>query len=217
MTTDAPVDLVIWGASGHARVVIDAVRLDGRFRPVALLDDRPDGARPDELDGVPVIGGRECLAELRARGVSSLIVAFGKCEPRLAAADTALAAGFALATIVHPRATIARNATIGAGSFVAAGAVINPGTTIGSSVIVNTSASIDHDCTIGDGAHICPGVVIAGSVTVGRAAWLGVGCVVSNGLAIGTGSTVGAGAVVIRDIPAGVVAYGVPAEVRDKG
>ncbi|MBC8145240.1 MAG: acetyltransferase [bacterium] len=209
-------DLVVWGASGHARVVIDAAKSEGRYNPVALIDDRSDSSRAHELDGVPVVGGRESLSRLHDRGTRHLIVAFGNCPARIAAADVAVAAGFELVTIVHPRATVAAGATLGEGTFVAAGAVVNPGSIIGRCVIVNTMASIDHDCIIGDGAHICPGVIAAGGVIVGRCSWIGVGSVLSNDVAIGSCSIIGAGAVVVSTIGDGVVAYGSPAREMRK-
>jgi maltose O-acetyltransferase len=43
--------------------------------------------------------------------------------------------------------------------------------------------------------------------------WLGGGAIVCPGVTIGDDTVVGAGAVVTRDLPAGVVAAGVPARV----
>jgi len=50
-------------------------------------------------------------------------------------------------------------------------------------------------------------------VTVEDNVWLGAGVVVCPGVSIGRDTVVGAGAVVTRDLPAGVVAAGVPARV----
>jgi acetyltransferase-like isoleucine patch superfamily enzyme len=50
-------------------------------------------------------------------------------------------------------------------------------------------------------------------VLVGRASWIGIGATVKNGVHIGSDAVVGAGALVLRDIPDGVVCYGVPAHV----
>jgi maltose O-acetyltransferase len=44
-------------------------------------------------------------------------------------------------------------------------------------------------------------------------AWLGGGVIVSPGVSIGQDTVVGAGAVVTKDLPAGVVAVGVPARI----
>jgi maltose O-acetyltransferase len=50
-------------------------------------------------------------------------------------------------------------------------------------------------------------------ITIGDNVWLGGGAIVCPGVTIGEDTVVGAGAVVTRDLPAGVVAAGVPARV----
>lgn len=50
-------------------------------------------------------------------------------------------------------------------------------------------------------------------VQIGRNCWLGAGVIVMPGVSIGDNSVIGAGSVVTRDIPANVVAVGVPCRV----
>jgi maltose O-acetyltransferase len=55
-------------------------------------------------------------------------------------------------------------------------------------------------------------------ITVGDNVWLSSGVIVCPGVTIGDDTVVGAGAVVTRDLPPGVVAYGVPARaIREIG
>lgn len=205
--------LVIWGTSGHASVVADIVRSQGEYEVAGFLDD----ANPERVDtefcGVPVLGGHERLDALLQGGIGRLIFGFGDREARLRLSELARAKGFVIATAIHPKAVLASDVTVGAGTVVAAGAVVNPGAKIGENAIINTHASVDHDCVVGDGAHICPGVCLAGHVSVGRAAWVGIGATVSDRVRIGAEATIGAGAVVLTDIPNKVVAYGVPARI----
>jgi maltose O-acetyltransferase len=51
-------------------------------------------------------------------------------------------------------------------------------------------------------------------ITIGDNVWLGGGVIVCPGVTIGDDTVVGAGSVVTRDLPAGVVAFGVPAKVQ---
>lgn len=203
--------LVIWGASGHARVLADIVRLAGEFEIAGFIDDANPEVRT--FLGAPILGSRDQLAMLHSNGARHVIVGIGNCAIRSRLAGIAEGVGFELATAVHPRAIIAGGVKVGGGTMIAAGAVVNPGATIGRNVIINTSASVDHDCVVGDGAHICPGVRLAGGVTIENGAWVGIGASVVAGVRIGAGSTVGAGAVVLKDVPDGVVCYGVPARV----
>lgn len=205
--------LLIWGASGHASVVADVVRCRGQYEIVGFLDDVSPECAGSRFCDAPILGGRERLDSLLQEGIEHLILGFGNCEARLRLAECATEKGFGLATAIHPKATVASDVEVGDGTLIVAGAVVNPGAEVGNNVIVNTSASVDHDCVIEDGAHICPGACLAGDVHVGRGAWVGVGATAVDGVCIGEGTTVGAGSVVVGDLPAGVVAYGVPARI----
>jgi UDP-N-acetylbacillosamine N-acetyltransferase len=204
--------IVIWGASGHAMVVADAIRAADSYEIVGLLDDQEErwGA---PFAGATILGGRAALSSLRDQDVTHAVIAIGDNEARARLANVARGQGFSLATVIHPRATVAPDVRIGDGTVIAAGAVVNPGTCLGENVIVNTCASIDHECTIHDSVHISPGAHLAGCVEVGQLTWVGIGAAVKDRVRLGERSLIGAGAVVLTDIPGGVVAYGVPARV----
>ncbi len=204
--------LVIWGASGHGKVVADAARAGGVFAIAGFIDDDP-ALHGGSLLGLPILGGPQQLSGLKERGVTYAFIAVGRCATRMALGARALAAGLELATIIHPRATVAGDvlAEMGGGTLIAAGAVVNPGCRLGAHVIINTLAGVDHDCQLADGVHIAPGSHLAGGVTVGQGALVGVGAVVREGLRLGARCTIGAGAAVVTDVPEGVTVVGVPA------
>jgi acetyltransferase EpsM len=205
--------VAIWGASGHALVVADIIRLVGKFEIFGFIDDVNSVQFKSNFCGARIFGDQDYLEELKRGGVDHLIFGFGNCEARLRLAEISRKNGFSLASAVHPKATIAADVNIGCGTVIVAGAVVNSGTTIGENVIINTSATIDHECVIGDGVHICPGVHLAGKVTVGRATWVGIGTTVVDKMTIGANSVIGAGSLVIKNVPDNVMAYGVPAKV----
>lgn len=53
-------------------------------------------------------------------------------------------------------------------------------------------------------------------ITIGNNVWIGAGCTILGGVTIGDNSVIGAGSVVSKDIPANVVAVGVPCKVLRK-
>jgi UDP-N-acetylbacillosamine N-acetyltransferase len=205
--------LVIWGASGHALVVVDILRLLGQYEIVGLLDDVNSQRRGSHVAGLTVLGGAEQFDELKRGDTTHVTLAIGDCSARLRLAKVARSAGFQFASAIHPRAVVAGSAQVGGGTVVAAGAVINPGATVGENVIINTSATVDHECSIADGVHLSPGVHLGGLVTVEEGAWIGIGATIRDRIRIGAHSIIGAGAVITRDVPPSVVVYGVPGKV----
>lgn len=207
-------EVVIWGASGHAMVVADVVRLQGLYTIAGFLDNVSPQRKGETFCGSSILGGEEQLETLLSLGINQILLGFGNCQMRLQKTPYLLSKGFSLPVAVHPKAVVASDVSLGPGTVVAAGAVVNPGVKVGCSVIINTSASVDHECVIGDAAHISPGAHLAGRVVVGEATQIGIGAVVIQDTTIGSRSIVGAGAVVVQDIPDQVIAYGVPAKVK---
>mgnify|MGYP001575124451 CR=1 FL=1 len=200
--------LFLFGASGHAKVVIDAIEHIGQHRIAGLFDDAPE-RRGAALLGYTVLGGREELLA-RRNMADGAIVSIGANDVRTRVAAWLVERGIALVSVVHPGTHIAREVMIGAGSVVMAGCVINSGAQVGCNVIINTSATVDHDCLIGDGAHIAPGCRLCGGVSVGSGALVGVGTSVIPGIRIGAGAVIGAGSTVLHDVPDGAHVAGSP-------
>lgn len=204
---------MVWGASGHALVVSEIIRLAGEYKIVAFVDNVNEGL-PRTFQGLPLLQSIEQLKAFYRQGPAACILAIGHCNARLKLAALVQAHGFELARAIHPMALLAEDVSIGRGSVIVGGAVINPGSRIGENVIVNTSASVDHECIIEDGAHIGPGAHLGGRVHVGRAAWVGIGATIKDRVRVGANSIVGAGAVVLTDVPDNSVVVGVPAKVK---
>lgn len=203
-------DLVLIGASGHAKVVLEIIRAAGRYRIVGCLDP---SVRGDVL-GVPVLGDDDVLSELYGKGVRYAFVAIGANRIRERVISRVRSLGFALPAAISPTASVSPSAVIGDATAIMGGVTINACAKIGDGAIINTNASVDHDCVIGDYAHCAPGTHLAGCVTVGPGAFLGVGVSAIPSVCIGAWSTIGAGAVVVRDVPADTIAIGVPARAQ---
>lgn len=202
--------LVVIGAGGHARVVIDAIEKQGLFEIVGLLDD--NAAQDTSLVlGYPLLGGRDVLRD--SGTPHRAVVAIGSPLARGAWIHHLMELQFEMPSVVHPGAIRGRDVSIGAGTVLLAGSILNSGARLGRGVIINTGASVDHDCLIGDLVHVAPGARLAGNVQVGARTHIGICACVIQGVEIGADAIIGAGAAVVGAIPAGATAVGVPARV----
>ncbi|MGO9896741.1 MAG: acetyltransferase [Bryobacteraceae bacterium] len=205
-------DLVLWGAGGHGKVVLDVARALGGFGAVSFIDDAEE-VSGREFCGCQVCGASRYLQSLKGQGCSQYLVAIGKNELRAACFQRALDRGLLPATLVHPSAVISESARLEEGTVVMANVAINAGARIGKNCIVNTAAVVEHDCRVGDHVHLSPGVLLGGGVTVHSFAHVGIGAIALPGAEIGEGATVGAGAVVLDSVPARTSVVGIPARV----
>ncbi len=211
--------LILLGASGHAKVIIEIIESLADKTVVGLLDKhKPAG---EFFAGTSIVGDETLLPELIASDqVDAAVIAIGDNATRaqLAATLEELCPGFPFATLVHANATVSKSATLGAGTVVMAGAIVNADTVIGDHCIVNTNSSVDHDCKIADFCSIAPGACLGGNVTLGSASAVGLGANIIQSTTVGEKSLIAAGATVVTPIGSNVLAVGTPArEIRTRG
>ena len=209
MTRTRPI--IVLGAGGHAKVVVDALQAMGE-EITGLVDPDPKTHGRDVL-GVPVLGDDEVVMR-HAPDAVVLINGVGSVQPASHRNDLYRRfrdAGYDFSSVRHPSAIIGGEVEIADGVQILAGVVVHPGCRIGANAIVNFRALMDHDCVIGAHAHIAPGAGLSGGVTVGDDAFIGAGATIIQYTSVGAGALVAAGAVVVSDIPAGARVAGVPA------
>lgn len=195
----------VYGAGGHAKVVISTLQSAG-YTVSAALDDDPQ-KRDGRVLGVPVLS-----AALEVESLTGQLAVIGVGDNGVRKAIAERFKNNKWATVVHPKANVHRSVQLGPGTVVFAGAVIQPDTVVGKHSIVNTGATVDHDCVISDYVHVAPGVHLAGGVHLDEGVFLGVGSAVTPGTKIGRWTFVGAGGVVVNDLPRNIEALGVPAK-----
>jgi UDP-perosamine 4-acetyltransferase len=200
--------IIGYGAGGHARSLLEAIRSAGAFEVVALVDDDPARAGAEVL-GVPVVAGLDSVRDVEHAFVG--VGGVGDRETRTRVFARLLEAGFSLPPVVHATAAVSPWAELGRGAQVLALAAVNAGAALRDGAIVNTGAIVEHDCVVGAGAHVAPRATLGGDVTVGEGAHVGMGAVVVEGVSLGAGAFVAAGAVVTKDVPDGTRVGGVPA------
>lgn len=207
-------DILIVGAGGHARVVLDILRAAGQHRPIGFLD-ADETLHNTIVMGVPVLGHPQHLSKLRGKAKGA-IVAIGNNTTRLAYAKQLTDAGLELVNAVHPSAIVSPSVRLGKNLVIAAGAIISTEAVIEDACILNTGSITDHECHLEKGVHLAPGAILAGRVRIGNGAFIGMGAKVIQCLTVGAGATIGAGATVIRDVPANTTMIGTPAKALQK-
>jgi len=194
--------IVIFGGGGHAKAIMDMVKLIGEYSIAGLIDDRiPAGTM---VLGNPILGDRTILpalfkqgVKLAANGVGGILDISVRVEIYKLLSDN----GFSFPALIHPRATIESSARIGNGVQVFANAYIGSEAVLHPMCMINTSAVISHDCEIGSFTHIAPGALLAGQVSVGERTLLGMGVTTAIGVKVGSGVRIGNGAIILADVP----------------
>lgn len=203
--------LIVIGAGGHAKVLLDALTLVGAN--VLGLTDVDPARLGRTVRGVPVLGGDEVVWRYAPGevGLVNGVGSVGSTQLRTSIHRRFTQEGYAFVSVIHRAAVISPSAIIQPGAQVMAGAVVQADAMIDEDTIVNTGATVDHDCRVGKHVHLAPGVTLSGGVTIGDETHVGSGATIVQGVRIGVGCIVAAGAVVLVDVVDGVRVAGVPA------
>lgn len=190
--------IAIIGASGQGKCVYDCF-YQNELAVYGFFDDNP--ALIDKV----IINDLKCLGHSqdveKHDAVSSVFVAIGDNQTRLAKYKYFRAKGYALPNAVHRKAHLSEFAEIGSGVFLMGAAIVNPHSRIGDCCIVNTSATVGHDCELDPGVQVAPGVNVAGGCHIGEGTFIGIGAKLGPGVKVGPWCVVGAGSLVLKDLP----------------
>ena len=207
--------IFIFGASDHARVIIDIVELEERYQILGLFDSfKPEGTRVMDYE---VLGEEEAFAHYAQRlGENNCIVGIGDNATRCRIANDlrSRVPGIAFATAVHPSSTMSRSVDLSPGAIVMARCYVGLNTYVGEGAVIATNSIFEHDGVMGEYSTLGAGSTTGGHVTMGNGAAVCLGVTIIHGIQIGEQTVVGAGSTVIDDLPAYAVAYGSPARVH---
>jgi sugar O-acyltransferase (sialic acid O-acetyltransferase NeuD family) len=178
--------LLIVGAGGHGRSVAEAVLMSDDFELVGFLDDGAFACGGD-VWGLPVLGPAAGFDGYLSVA-SHAVVAIGNNALRQRLCGQLKAAGFALASVIHPHAIVSPRAKLGEGVAVMAGAIVGTEAVLGQGVILNCGAVVDHHAQVQDFGHLGVNACMAGGSILGALAWMQAGSAVSYGVQLASGT-----------------------------
>lgn len=194
--------MILYGASGHAKVILEMLLLNG-VKVDYIIDDNPNHCE--------ILGIKVYKTNIRNLDISkNVVISIGDNKIRKKISEKY---HLSYVTAIHPKSVISKFTKIGIGTVIMANATINSDVCIGKHCILNTACVVEHDCIIGDFSHISPNASLAGNVHVGVGTQIGIGASIIQGINIGKWCLIGAGSVVLNDIPDFSIVVGNPGRV----
>ena len=210
--------VVLLAGGGHASDVLGVIEARNayisedsgrRIEVVGILDDNEIDPKRFSHRGIAQIGR---ISDVNKVDAGHFISCAGFPKGRKYLADIGLNAGLRGLTVIHPLAWLPEDVVVDEGSVILAGVCSSPGVKIGAHAYLSHGSLVGHDTVIGDFSSIMPNVNVCGDATISEGVTLGASSTVLQGVSIGAWSTIGAGALAVKDVPANVVAKGVPAK-----
>ncbi|MGL5624907.1 acetyltransferase [Cetobacterium sp.] len=167
--------VIIIGAGGHGRVVIDTVFSNPNLEVIGFLDD----SDIESFLGISKLGK---ILDIEKFKEFKFHIAIGNNSLRKELGEKVGVKN--LVTIIHPTAYICRDVKIGKGCFIGTNVVINSKSKLGNNIIVNTGSIIEHDCILENYSHLSYGVLLGSGVTIKEKAYIEMGEIVKRGLIV---------------------------------
>lgn len=204
--------MILVGGGGHALEVMDVLQSLERFGGESLVHCfDSDESKAFFLHKIPVIHQLDQLLQLYPSGFS-FCLGIGNPQVRAKLYKLLTDHGGIYCKITSSQALVSDSAM---GEFDAMSQVfVGPQAQIGIGSLINTGAKIHHGCRLGEFVEIGPGAIVLGNVSIGDYTQIGAGAVILPGVKVGENCKIGAGSVVTRDIPGGLVAFGVPCKPK---
>lgn len=159
-------NIILLGAGGHAKSLIEVIESQNIFKIEGLLDDNIDVGK--SILDYPVLGRISDIDEYFTKQIN-FCVAIGHVKDntiRKALFDNLFLWKQNIPNIVSSTANVSHRAELGIGSQIMNNAYVGPECKIGKNTIINTNAIIEHGANIGDNCHIASGAVVIGDKVV---------------------------------------------------
>ncbi len=204
--------MLIAGASGHAKEILDIIEKCGNKDNTVFFDDVSE-ALPEQFYNHKIIRTLQ-EAEQEFKSDNRFILGLGGVYGRWKIYKKLTGCGGVVSSIVSPFALIANHEIYFAdGINIMHFSMVSSGVSIQKGTLINAFASIHHGVSIGEFCEISPRAALLGECNIGNFSAIGSGATVLPGIYIGNNVTIGAGTVVTKHIADNSVVVGVPGKI----
>lgn len=205
--------LVIYGAGGQSRVVIDIAYSQG-YR-IEYIVDEMNIINSNYYYDIKVLKSIKNIKNIKEFSYA-LAIGDNYVRNKIYNMISNKYGNLDYPAIYHPSSFVSKFAKIGSGTIVMPLSVIGSFTTVKKFCILNTKCSIDHDCVMENFSSLGPAATIGGNVTIGKCTAVCIGAIVKNSVKISSNSVLGANSYLNKNLPSNVIAYGSPASIIRK-
>jgi sugar O-acyltransferase (sialic acid O-acetyltransferase NeuD family) len=163
--------ILIYGSREFALTVAELVE-DCGHSVAGFIDDFSTGAN--------IVGTLEQARRSHAPDAygMALAVGYNQLAARWDAWQRVRAAGYRAPALIHPRAYVAKSATVAEGAMIMAGSLVDVRAKVGEIVVAWPGSCISHDCVVGDNSFISPNATLCGYVELGAHCFVGAGAAI---------------------------------------
>jgi PglD N-terminal domain/Hexapeptide repeat of succinyl-transferase len=197
--------VAIYGAGELGRQVLHHLRHHATptLELLGFIDDtRPPGE--PVRDGLDTLGGLQRAAETPGLRPGEVVVAFAigysDMQARRKALDRTIGGGWALHTLVHPRAVVEPGVQLGAGCVVLANAVLDQQVSVGPGCWIDIGVRLTNGTRVGTNNYFSSGTSTGSKVVIGDDCFFGMDCTITTGVQLGSRLFVNAKTLVPRHL-----------------
>lgn len=188
--------IILLGAGGHCKSVIDVIESEGKFNIFGILDKTENIGK--ELFGYKIIGVDSDINDL-IKIVKNYHITVGHIKSNIVRVNlynTIKAQNGILPKIISPKAYVSKYAIIGEGTIVMHNVFINANASIGINTILNTGSIIEHDVVVKNHCHISTGAIINGECIIESNSFVGSNSIINQCISIAENNVIASGSTV---------------------
>ena len=208
-----PQKVVIFGCSGHAKVIVDIIESNQNFELIGFIDNfTPESTKI--LDH-KVIGGESLLPKLMKKyQFNKGVIGIGDnfLRSKVAKFIKGIAPDFQFVNCIHNSANISKYSKLGVGNVVMPGVSINTSSIVSDHCILNTNSSLDHDSHMANFSSLAPNSAVGGNCSIGKYSFVGIGSAIFQGVSIDENCIVGGGSILKKNAISNSIYFGIPAK-----